>query len=84
MVVPFYTDFTPLSSTAKRPQTAWCRRYPEPVISSFDKFNRIKTIFTIPNIAYQEQSTAPIFWKTPAASAAATSISWSTMAAPTS
>ena len=48
-----------------------------------DKFNRIKTIFTIHNIAYQGKYGTDIL-EIPAASAAATSISWSTMAAPTS
>ena len=79
----FYIDFTPDIINCNDWQTALVPVYLNLYYRHLDKFNRIKTIFTIHNIAYQA-STAPTFWRTPAASAAATSTSWSTMAAQTS
>ena len=70
----FYIDFTPDIINCNDWQTALVPVYLNLYYRHLDKFNRIKTIFTIHNIAYQA-STAPTFWRTPAASAAATSTS---------
>ena len=78
----FYIDFTPDIINCNDWQTALVPVYLNLYYRHLDKFNRIKTIFTIHNIAYQA-STAPISWRIPAASAAATSTLWNTMAAPT-
>ena len=78
----FYIDFTPDIINCNDWQTALVPVYLNLYYRHLDKFNRIKTIFTIHNIAYQA-STAPISWRIPAASATVTSTLWNTMAAPT-
>ena len=79
----FYIDFTPDIINCNDWQTALVPVYLNLYYRHLDKFNpsRPSSPSTTSPI---RASTALIFWKTPAASAAATSISWSTMAAPTS
>ena len=79
----FYIDFTPDIINCNDWQTALVPVYLNLYYRHLDKFNRIKTVFTIHNIAYQGKYGTDI-WRTPAASATGTSISWSTTAAPTS
>ena len=54
----FYIDFTPDIINCNDWQTALVPVYLNLYYRHLDKFNRIKTIFTIHNIAYQTEHTA--------------------------
>ena len=79
----FYTDFEPDIINCNDWQTALTPVYLNLYYRHLDKFSRIKTVFTIHNIAYQA-SMVWIFSRIPAASAHVTPMLWSMTAAPTS
>ena len=79
----FYIDFTPDIINCNDWQTALVPVYLNLYYRHLDKFNRIRP--SSPSTTSPiRASTAPRSWRTPAASAAGTSTSWSTTAAPTS